>query len=189
MGRRPPCRPAVCLALRNCRGQRWGCVHHRLALTMNVVVELPRTGDGLRAADHPAGQRFDYATGVAVDSAGDVFIADDGNRPGGGIAADRDGLRAADHPAGLSGLNVPQRNCRGQRGGCVHRRRLQQPMSWNCRGQRRATGRRRPCRSAVWLCPEGVAVDSAGDVFIADRLPALTVWWNCRRQRPATGRR
>ena len=118
------------------------------------VVEVPAGG----GAQTTVGSGLSVPCGVAVDGAGDVFIADAGNN------------RVVEVPAGGgaqitvgSGLTFPCRCGGGWSGRCLHRGYRQQP-----RGGGSGRWRRPDHRGQRTECPAGVAVDGAGDVFIAD---------------------
>ena len=62
-----------------------------------------------------------HPQGIAVDNAGDVFIADQGGSQVVEVPRTEGGLRAADDPA-VQCSGIPHRSRRGQRRGCLHRR-------------------------------------------------------------------
>jgi NHL repeat len=142
------------------------------------------TGDGGQARK----ARVDYPSGVAVSSSGDIYIADTGNNvirevsPAGVIST-----VAGNGKAGYSGdgglatnaeLNSPQSvavNSAGDlliadTGNNVIREVTPAGKISTVAGNGTAgyTGNRGPATAAELCQPEGVAVNSAGDLFIAD---------------------
>ena len=144
------------------------------------------SGDGGQAT----AAELDYPTGVAVDAAGDLFIADTGNNrirevnhatgvittvAGNGTC----GLQRRRRPGHRRRARPSRGRGRGHRRGPLHRRHRQRPdprgepfhRRDHHRRRQRSRGlqrRRRPGHRRRTLRPEGVAVDAAGDLFIAD---------------------
>ena len=151
-----------------------------------VVTTLAGLAGSSGSADGTgANARFYYPYGVAVDSAGNVYVADTCNHtirkmtPGGVVTtlAGLAGSWAAPMARAPRAVLLPVWRGGGQRGQCV-RGGYRQPHDSEGHARRggddpgRAGGvlgqRRRHGHHARFYYPYGVAVDSAGNVYVAD---------------------
>ena len=176
-------------AISHLRMKLTGLGIRNLPIFPNTSLESALWADGniCRNADHLADERLRIAYGLAVDSAGDVFIADTGNFRVVELPKTATGY-GPQTTLPVSGLYHSRWGCRGQCRGCVHRGLLSITRCWNCRRQRQATGRRQLCRSTAMSGPTAELPWTVLGTCSSPTL-ATTVCWNCHGKRRATGRR